>query len=221
MAIGARSEFLRYLHQALGHHGHNLATSVPGDHAVRAVTSLHPDVILLDWSSTDRIALGQLEQLRAWTRAPVVVLSDNDEVGAMVDAFDHGAYDYTTKPCAISELAARLHAAYRRRTPRPPVDPVIDAASFSVDIGAQTVTRDGQRVALTATEWKLLEVLLRHRGTTVSSRTLLCAVWGPAYTHEAHYVRIYLHRLRQKLERDPNHPRHLVTQARKGYRFVP
>ncbi|MDH6292255.1 winged helix-turn-helix domain-containing protein [Rhodococcus opacus] len=102
-----------------------------------------------------------------------------------------------------------------------PVDPVIDAASFSVDIGAQTVTRDGQRVALTATEWKLLEVLLRHRGATVSSRTLLCAVWGPAYTHEAHYVRIYLHRLRQKLERDPNHPRHLVTQARKGYRFVP
>ncbi|TQC44350.1 DNA-binding response regulator [Rhodococcus sp. WS4] len=129
-----------------------------------AVASLHPDVILLDWSSTDRIALEQLEQLRAWTRAPVVVLSDNDEVGAMVDGFDHGAYDYMTKPCAISELAARLHAARlhaapRRRTPRPPVDPVIDAASFSVDIGAQTVTRDGQRVALTATEWKLLEVL--------------------------------------------------------------
>ncbi|MGV9718265.1 response regulator [Rhodococcus pyridinivorans] len=94
MAIGARSEFLRYLHQALGHHGHNLVTSAPGDHAVRTVTSLHPDVILLDWSSIDRIALSQLEQLRAWTHAPVLVLSDTDEVGAMVDAFDHGAYDY-------------------------------------------------------------------------------------------------------------------------------
>ncbi|MHA4853932.1 hypothetical protein L1080_030980 [Rhodococcus sp. MSC1_016] len=81
--------------------------------------------------------MGQLEQLRAWTPAPVVVLSDNDEVSAIVDAFDHGAYDYRTEPCAISELAARLHAVHRRRPPRPPVDPVIDAGLFSVDIGAR------------------------------------------------------------------------------------
>jgi two-component system KDP operon response regulator KdpE len=186
-----------------------------------AVTSPHPDVILLELEFHRPNRIGPARTIASLDPGAGRCSLHNNEVGAMVDAFDHGAYDYVTKPCVISELAARLHAAYRRRTPRPPVDPVIDAASFSVDIGAQIVTRDGQRVALTATEWKVLEVLLRRRGTTVSARTLLCAVWGPAYTHEAHYVRIYPHRLRQKLERYPNHPRHLVTQARKGYRFVP
>ncbi|WP_368680729.1 winged helix-turn-helix domain-containing protein (plasmid) [Rhodococcus opacus] len=219
VAIGAKSEFLRYLQESLGDLGHTLVMSAPGENARRAVAAQHPEVILLDWMSVDRAAMGQLEQLRAWTEAPVVVLSDDDEVSAMVMAFDHGAYDYMVKPCAIDELAARVRAAQRRRAPRRTRSHVVETASFSVDLGTRSVTKDGREVRLTATEWKLLEVLVRQRGVTVSWRNLLCAAWGPTYANEVHYVRIYLHRLRQKLERDPYRPRHLLTQSRRGYRF--
>jgi two-component system KDP operon response regulator KdpE len=219
VAIGARAQFLRYLHKSLRYHGHTVTPSPPGEMALRTVASTDPDVILLDWMSADRSAMGQLEQLRAWTAVPVVVLSDDDEVSAMVTAFDHGAYDYLTKPCSINELAARVRAAQRRRVRCRIPSSAVETASFSVDVNARNVTRDGRDVRLTATEWKVLEVLVRNLGTTVSGRTLLCAVWGPAYLNEVHYVRIYLHRLRQKLERDPDHPRHLLTQSRRGYRF--
>jgi two-component system KDP operon response regulator KdpE len=121
----------------------------------------------------------------------------------------------------MDELLARLRAAVRRSAASSASgeDAVIETASFSVDLVAKKVHRDGVEVHLTPTEWGLLEMLVRNKGKLVAQKQLLQEVWGPAYAKETHYLRVYLAQLRRKLEPEPSHPRHLVTEPGMGYRF--
>ncbi|EOM77146.1 response regulator A [Rhodococcus rhodnii LMG 5362] len=125
-----------------------------------------------------------------------------------------------TKPFGMDEFLARLRAAVRRSAAMPEEQPAVVTDAFTVDLAARTVTRDGAPVHLTPTEWALLEMLVRNRGKLVGRRELLREVWGPAYEQETHYLRVYLAQLRRKLEPEPSAPRHLVTEAGMGYRFV-
>ena len=137
-----------------------------------------------------------------------------------VDALDAGADDYVTKPFGMDELLARLRAAVRRSAAAGPEDePIVKTASFTVDLAAKRVLRDGAEVHLTPTEWGLLEVLARNAGKLVAQKQLLRDVWGPAYEKETHYLRVYLAQLRRKLEPEPARPRHLLTEPGMGYRF--
>ena len=137
----------------------------------------------------------------------MIVLSARTDSSDKVEALDAGADDYVTKPFGMDEFLARLRAAVRRGTAAAETDePVVETASFTVDLATKKVIKDGIEVHLTPTEWGMLEMLVRNRGKLVGREELLKEVWGPAYAKETHYLRVYLAQLRRKLEDDPSHP---------------
>jgi two-component system KDP operon response regulator KdpE len=151
---------------------------------------------------------------------PVIVATARDVEAEIVRALDAGADDYVVKPFGMDELLARLRAAIRRGTPTP-AEPVVTTEDFTIDLAAGRVIADGQDVELTPTEWHLLEVLARHPGKVLDHGRLLTEVWGPAYQEQTNYLRVYMAALRRKLEPDAANPRHLLTEAGRGYRFEP
>jgi two-component system KDP operon response regulator KdpE len=177
-----------------------------------------PDVLILDLGLPDMDGTDLIKEIREQASTPIIVLSAAGQESTKVAALDAGADDYITKPFGMGELLARLRAAVRRTTPAPD-KPAVITADFTVDLAAKRVIRDGTDVRLTPTEWGLLEVLARHRGQPVTHRQLLCEVWGEQHQAEGTYLRVYVARLRGKLEPDPARPRYLLTQPGLGYRF--
>jgi two-component system KDP operon response regulator KdpE len=178
-----------------------------------------PDVVVLDLGLPDMDGIAVIRGLRGWTQVPIIVLSARAAQGDKVDALDAGADDYVTKPFGMDELLARLRAALRRTAPDETV-PIVETPHFTVDLSAKQARTSNGVVRLTPTEWHLLEVLIHHEGKLVSQRQLLQEVWGPSYETETNYLRVYMAQLRRKLEADPAHPRHLITEPGMGYRFT-
>jgi two-component system KDP operon response regulator KdpE len=187
-----------------------------------------PDLVVLDLGLPDIDGTDVITALRKWTKIPIVVLSGRADASDKVAALDAGADDYVTKPFNMDELLARIRAQLRRSETESFPLPVADVGHYTVDLVAKTVSRAPQapaglpeQVHLTKTEWAVLEILVRNPGRLVPSRQILLAVWGPAYENQTNYLRFYMARLRQKLEPEPSHPRHLVTEPGMGYRFQP
>ncbi|HET9654924.1 MAG TPA: response regulator [Kineosporiaceae bacterium] len=200
--------------------GWQVVVAADGRGALEAAAARHPDVVVLDLGLPDLDGVDVIAGLRGWTRVPIIVLSARQDSADKVGALDAGADDYVTKPFGMDELLARLRAAVRRAVPVDGVaEPVIAAGSLVVDLARKKVVRDGADIRLTPTEWHLLEVLVRNRGRLVSQKQLLQEVWGPAYGTETNYLRVYTAQLRRKLEDDPAHPVHLITEPGMGYRF--
>ena len=222
LVVDDEPQILRALRINLRARGFEVTTASTGAGALRAAAQTDPQVVILDLGLPDMDGMAVLSGLRGWTTVPVIVLSARVDSADKVDALDAGADDYVTKPFGMEELLARLRAAVRRaEAPAPGVEvPVVDAGSFVVDLTAKIVTRDGEPVHLTPTEWGVLEMLVRNEGKLVGQRELLHEVWGPSYHSQTHYLRVYLAGLRRKLEPDPTRPRHLLTEAGMGYRFV-
>jgi two-component system KDP operon response regulator KdpE len=196
--------------------GYEVEVAGTGSEALAVVAARPPDVVVLDLGLPDLSGIEVLRSLRGWSTTPVVVLSARAESTEKVEALDLGADDYVTKPFGMEELLARIRAAARRAGSDVPV---LEAGDLVVDLPARRVTKNGEVVRLTPTEWGLLEVLVRTPGRLVSQRDLLHEVWGPAYGTETHYLRVYVGALRKKLEDDPSAPRHLITEPGMGYRF--
>ncbi|WP_432570051.1 response regulator [Kineococcus sp. SYSU DK005] len=191
-----------------------------GTSALEAAARTHPDVVLLDLGLPDLDGLDVLAGLRGWSDVPVIVLTARTSSADAVDALDAGADDYVTKPFAMDVLLARLRAAVRRRSAgEGTAVEVVDAGALHVDLARRTVTRHGEPVKLTPTEWHLLQVLVTNAGRLVTQTELLKEVWGPAYGRETNYLRVYVAQLRRKLEETPSEPRHLITEPGMGYRF--
>lgn len=196
--------------------GHEILPAADGRTALQAAHEDDPDLVVLDLGLPDMDGVEVLRRLRAWTPVPVIVLSARADSHDKVQALDLGADDYVTKPFGMDELAARIRAAGRRGG----VDlPVLDTGELHIDTAARLVTRSGEPIRLTPTEWALLEVLMRTPGRLVGRQELLHQVWGPAYNRETHYLRVYVASLRKKLEADPSRPRHLINEPGVGYRF--
>ena len=193
----------------------------PGGAHSTCVAGFHPDVVVLDLGLPDLDGIEVLHGIRGWNPVPVVVLSARATSDEKVAALDAGADDYVTKPFEMNELLARVRAAVRRGAMAggDAAPHVVDAGSFQVDLAAGIVTRNGGQVRLTPTEYHLLEVLARHVGRLVPQQQLLRDVWGPGYEKESHYLRVYMAQLRRKLEDDPAHPVHLITEPGLGYRL--
>ena len=202
-------------------HGYDVDTAADGASALATAAGRPPDLVVLDLGLPDMEGVQVVGGLRAWSSAPVVVLSARHAQGQKVAALDAGADDYVTKPFGMDELLARIRAALRRAAPTDPQTPLVEAGSFTVDLAAHRVRTVAGEVRLTPTEWHLLEVLVRHPGRLVTQRQLLQEVWGPTYGTETNYLRVYISQLRRKLEDDPTSPRHIVTEAGVGYRFEP
>lgn len=220
---------LRTLVLNLSHRGYDVSTAVTGRSAVVQAVARPPDLLVLDLGLPDLDGLKVIEQVHAKVPAvPIVVLSARSGSPDKVLALDLGAVDYVTKPFDVAELVARLRAA-ARRTEIAPAPPVIEMGPVRVDVGARLVHRtDGpatdsttREIHLTPTEWRMLETLLRHPGTLVTSRDLLTALRGDPEHTESSYLRIYMAQLRKKLEAVPGRPRYLLTEPGIGYRFRP
>lgn len=203
--------------------GFAVTTAATGRAALDAVARAHPEVVILDLGLPDLDGIEVLHGIRGWNHVPVIVLSARSTGEEKVAALDAGADDYVTKPFEMNELLARVRAAARRGSlsAGSSAPEVVHTEAFDIDLAAGVVTRSGEQVRLTPTEWHLLEVLARHAGRLVSQAQLLSDVWGPGYEREVHYLRVYLAQLRRKLEPDPSHPRHLITEPGIGYRLDP
>lgn len=213
-------QLLRALEINLRTHGYHPVTAVDGASALAAATQYRPDLVLLDLGLPDTDGVQVITALRAWTQVPIIVLSARHGPEDKVDALDSGADDYVTKPFGLEELLARLRAAERRNIGSPGT-PVVTTMDFRLDLAGRKAERCGEQVRLTPTEWRIVELLVRHPGQLVGQQKLLMEVWGPAYTHEAQYLRVYLNQLRRKLEPDPTRPRYFITESGMGYRFEP
>jgi two-component system KDP operon response regulator KdpE len=213
-------QILRALRINLTAHGYHVTVAADGAAALRAAADRHPDVVVLDLGLPDLDGAEVIEGIRGWSPVPIIVLSARTDSADKVRALDAGADDYVTKPFGMAELLARLRAAVRRAGTEPgPGEAVVEIGSVQVDLSAKRVRRDGAEVHLTPTEWGILELLVRHRGKLVGQRDLLRNVWGPKYDDRTNYLRVYLAQLRRKLEDDPTHPKHLITEPGMGYRL--
>ncbi|GAA4887168.1 response regulator [Saccharopolyspora cebuensis] len=220
LVVDDEPQLLRALRINLTARGYQVLTAVDGAAALRAAAEGRPDVVVLDLGLPDLDGTEVIAGLRGWSTVPILVLSARTDSPDKVRALDAGADDYVTKPFGMDELLARLRAAVRRAaTGAVPEEPVVETATFSVDLAAKKVRRGGAEVHLTPTEWGMLEVLARNRGRLVGQRELLREVWGPRHAGETHYLRVYIAQLRRKLEADPARPKHLLTEPGMGYRF--
>jgi two-component system, OmpR family, KDP operon response regulator KdpE len=209
---------LRALSISLGARGYQIDIAHTGEEALDAAAHHHPDVILLDLGLPGIDGVDVIRGLRGWSQVPVIVLSARHQGASKVEALDAGADDYVTKPFAMDELLARIRAALRRSVGTE-VEPRVETPDFVIDLAAMRVTRDGESLHLTPKEWDVVALLVRNAGRLVSHRQLLQEVWGPEYVKETEYLRVLLARVRRKLERDPAHPVHFLTEPGLGYRF--
>jgi two-component system KDP operon response regulator KdpE len=182
-----------------------------------------PDLLILDVMMPRMDGLEVCRRVRERSTVPIVVLTALDEEQDKVAAFDQGADDYLTKPFGVGELLARVQAVLRRSvwSQQPPSPSAQRFGELEVDLEAHIVRVRGAEVKLTPTEFALLAHLVSNPGRVLTHRMLLQRVWGDAYGDEPEYLRVYMGRLRRKLEADPASPRHLLTEPGVGYRFAP
>ncbi|GAB3571603.1 response regulator [Arthrobacter alkaliphilus] len=202
-------------------HGYTVATASDGESALRSAAQQPVGVLILDLGLPDIDGTTVISRLREWSSVPILVLSARHGSDDKVEALDAGADDFVTKPFGLDELLARLRAILRRTAEPGEEPPVLVTESFTADLAMRRVTRGGEDVRLTPTEWRILDLLVRNPEKLITQQQLLREVWGPAYAKEANYLRVYMAQLRRKLELEPGNPRHLITELGIGYRFMP
>jgi two-component system KDP operon response regulator KdpE len=179
------------------------------------------DAAIVDLGLPDMDGVDVARRLREWSKTPVVVLSARGQERDKIEALDAGADDYLTKPFGVGELLARMRACLRRRAQAggEAGEAIFECGDWEVDLEAHLVRRAGAELHLTPLQFRLLATLVRNAGKVVTHRQLLQEVWGPGAASQTHYLRVFMGQLRHKLERDPAHPRYLVTEAGVGYRL--
>jgi two-component system KDP operon response regulator KdpE len=178
-----------------------------------------PDVLILDLGLPDGDGVGFIREIRQWTDLPVLVLSARAIESDKVLALDSGADDYLGKPFGVAELLARVRALLRRSATAGR-SAIVSFGDVVVDLAGHTIQRGGQPLHLTPVEFSLLNCLIVRQGQVITQKQLLNEVWGAGHGDRGHYLRVYVGRLRHKLEKDPAQPQHILTETGVGYRFV-
>jgi len=221
LLIEDEAEIRRFLRTSLPAHGYRLYEATTGLDGLAQAKARNPDIILLDLGLPDVDGAEVIRQVREWSTIPILVLSAREQEQAKVAALDLGADDYVTKPFGVNELLARMRAALRHiaGSPGEPAESVFTLGDLKVDLGRRQVFVSANEIHLTPIEYKLLTTLIRYAGRVMTHRQLLKEVWGPLHVEEGHYLRVYMRQLRNKLEKNPAHPRYLVTELGVGYRL--
>jgi two-component system KDP operon response regulator KdpE len=211
----------RFLRATLANNGYELIEATTAQEGLIQFGKHMPDLVILDLGLPDRDGLDVTSQLREWTSTPIIVLTARDQEHDKIAALDAGADDYLTKPFGVGELLARMRVALRHavHTGQESGEPVFTVGSLRVDLEHRQVFVNDEEVHLSPIEYKLLTTLIRHSGKVITPRQLLKEVWGPEYTNENHYLRVYMGHLRHKLEADPTRPQYLVNEPGVGYRL--
>ena len=199
--------------------GYHVDEAVNGTEGIREIT-LHPyDLVILDLSLPDIDGSEVLERIRAWSTVPVIILSVRAGEAEKVKLLELGADDYVVKPFFMSELLARAKVALRRQIERKDGESILKLDRLVIDFAARTVLLDGERLNLTPKEYRLLQVLAQDPGKVITHQSLLKSVWGQSHVNSPQYLRIFMRKLRQKIELDSNRPKILLTELGVGYRL--
>jgi two-component system, OmpR family, KDP operon response regulator KdpE len=220
LVVDDEVQIRRFLRAGLELDGFAVEEAETGAAALRLATLKPPDLVILDLGLPDMDGGEVLERLRAWSGVPLIVLSVRSNEAEKVRLLERGADDYVVKPFGMAELLARAHAAMRRYVRVSTGEPVVRIGPLAIDLAARIVAIDGERVMLTPKEYRLLQLLAQHAGNVVTHQFLLKEIWGSPHLHDTHYLRIFMRKLRQKIEADPTQPRILLTELGIGYRLV-
>jgi two-component system, OmpR family, KDP operon response regulator KdpE len=220
LVIEDEAPIRKFLRVSLGAQGYRMVESGTGTDGLLQAATAQPDLIILDLGLPDMDGVELTRKIREWSQVPIIIVSARGKEQDKVVALDAGADDYLTKPFGVSELLARLRVALRRRaTTLGDETPVFQNGDLRVDLARREVTLAGKAVHVTPNEYRLLAILVKHAGRVLTHRQLLKEIWGPGSAEEAHYLRVYMNQLRQKLEPDPAQPRFLLTEPGVGYRL--
>ncbi len=210
----------RFLRIVLEGAGYRVDEAARGRLGVEQAATGAPDAILLDLGLPDIDGKQVIADVRQWTQTPILILSVRNDEREIIAALDAGADDYLTKPFATGEMLARLRALLRRRSPETSQPAIIRLGAVTLDLAARLVARDDKAVALTRKEFDVLALLLRNPGRLLTHRELLQTIWGPAHIDDAHYLRIVIGRLREKLGDSAADPKLIFNEPGIGYRAV-
>ncbi len=220
LVVDDEPAILRFLRPALEANGYDMHSVESVADALKTIAVSAPDVVVLDLGLPDGDGKEVIRRVREWSDVPIIVLSARDREIEKIESLDLGADDFVNKPFGVGELMARIRASLRHRMQNHNETPQLRAGDLEVDIVKHRVTRGGQEIKLTPKEFELLSFLVRHAGKVVTHRQILTAVWGPAHTEDTQYLRVYIGQLRQKIERDPEDPRVVLTEPGIGYRIA-
>lgn len=222
LIVDDEPQIRRFLRISLLSQGFDVSEAGSGREGLELADTQRPDLVLLDLGLPDMDGQRVLDELRRTSQVPVIVVSVREQEAEKVRALDSGANDYVTKPFGIQELLARIRGLLRRQNVAGSGFSTLrlGRAGLEIDLAARRVTLEGNAVHLTPKEYAVLDQLARHAGRVVSQTQLLRHVWGPTHTHDTHYLRIVISKLRHKLGDDPHAPRLLQTEAGIGYRLL-
>ena len=220
LVVDDEVQIRRFLRTGFELDGFNVQEAETGAEALRSATLKPSDLIILDLGLPDMDGADVLERLRSWSSVPLIVLSVRASESEKVRLLELGADDYVVKPFGMAELLARAHSAMRRQLRAARSEPVVKFGPLSIDFAARAVFINDQRVTLTPKEYRLLQILAQHPGNVVTHQHLLREVWGNEHIDDTHYLRIFVRKLRRKIEADPTQPRILLTELGVGYRLM-
>ena len=219
LVVDDEPQIRRSLQVNLEGKGYAVFTAEGADQAFEVIGNRSPDVILVDllMPGTDGIELTR--RLRQQSVVPIIILSAIGDERKKVEALELGADDYVTKPFNMEELLARIKSVLRRAAGAHSSEPIWTSGDLSVNFDRREVRLKGESVKLTPTEYDLLKYMIENAGKVLTQKMLLTAVWGPAYSDQAQYLRVFVGQLRKKLEKNPASPRFILTDLGVGYRF--
>jgi two-component system, OmpR family, KDP operon response regulator KdpE len=218
LVVDDEPQIRRVLRATLLSNGYDVVEAKNGEEGIEMTVREHPDVVLLDVNMPDISGLEVCRKIRMSFKGSIIMLTVRHSERDKVVALDAGADDYVVKPFAIGELQARIRATLRRSIPEEPV-PRIETPELKVDLDRRIVEVRGQRVHLSPREFDVLRALIVQQGKPLTHKKVLQAVWGPDYTDEKENLRAVIKHLRKKIEKDPMHPRYILTEPWLGYRF--
>jgi two-component system KDP operon response regulator KdpE len=221
LIIEDEADIRRFVRMALESEGHEAFEADCIKRGLIEAGTRRPELVILDLGLPDGDGVDFIRDLRGWSTCPVIVLSARSNEADKIAALDAGADDYLVKPFGAGELMARVRAQLRRRIQQATTnEPLVRFGDVCIDMARRVVERNGQPLHLTPIEYGLLTYLVAQPDRVVTHRQLLKAVWGPGHAEDTHYVRVHMANLRKKIEVDTSMPRHVITEAGIGYRFV-
>ena len=218
LIIDDEPQIRKLLQINLESNGYNVVQASTGKEGLIFSANHPPDLILLDIGLPDKSGHEILKELREWYNKPIIILSVQDNELDIVSALDNGATDYLTKPFRTGELLARIRSAIRR-SQHTENKSIISCGDIEIDLISRIVKRKGETIKLTSTEYNLLALFAKNEGKVLTHQYILKEIWGYSYQTETQYLRVFVGTIRKKLEDNPNHPQHIITESGVGYRF--